>query len=992
MEPQRSTVNETIRACIDALAEAFVFADPGNCQALAQLHTHFETVEAWADDAGRPRLETIARRAANLIEALVLREIADPGAAFETIAECITGFQAVVCEGRDDKEVPFPPSLDPEERATTEDADATPTLPAHVDQEILTDFLARQGGVLHDLEQHLMAVESGNGSDDAAAVMRILHTLKGECGLLGLADVEHLCHRAEDACQADGVAAHVDALLAARDWLEQAFVFFEGNARSMEPVAGVLERLGGGETEEGAGNEMPEPIDLLSPQIETISQGAQSAIDNDPELVREFVSEAHEHLENADVNLLTLETRPRDAEALNTVFRAFHTIKGVASFLSLDDIRSLAHEAEDLLDAARKGNVELSGSVIDVTFDAVDTMKQLIDGLRGALETGKAPASAATLSQLIDSISLAAQGKVPERDVTPQTTSAVAGQPIGKILVQEGAAEAEAVEEALEKQKHGAQRQKLGALLVESGATSRRRIEDALHRQQEQHGNSGGPEKLGRILVESGDATTADVFNALNRQRQNVRPKRVGEILVRDGKAAAKDVARALRDQGAPAAAEEPEEQVAAPSQTVKAAPALRVREALKVDADRLDRLVDAIGELVIAESMVSQAPEVRGSDSEQLKGYVQQLGKITRELQEMATALRMVPLRSTFQRMARVVRDVAKKADKTIDFTMSGEDTELDKAVVDRIGDPLIHMVRNAVDHGIETSAEERTKTGKPPAGRISLRAYHKGGNIFVEIADDGGGLDRDAILMRARERGLLGANETLSDADVLNLIFAPGFSTAKTVTDVSGRGVGLDVVRKNIQLLRGEVEVQSEPGEGTTFIIRLPLTLAIIEGMVVHVGGERYILPALSMVTAVRPGNGDVVSVMNRGEMLRLQGALVPMFRLGQVLGAENADAAATESIAVVVEYEGKRAALMVDELVGRQQIVIKSLGQALCNIAGIAGGAVMPDGRVGLILDVPGLVRVATTGGAKLDSLQRDTQDPNLEEDSDTAAREV
>ena len=958
--PQTDSVeySQEIPNWVEGISELFVLADPGDLQALGGLHTCFETLAGQASKDAQPRLAEIAQRTANLIEALVLREVPDPAGAMNTIAQCITALQATVGEGRDLGSGTFPAELDPEARPAPDLPDAASLLPPDVDRKILSDFLARQGGVLHDLEQAILAVEATGDEDSVAAVMRILHTLKGESGLLGMVDVERLCHKAEDACQSDGVHAYSDALLGVKDWLARTFVFFEGKGEHPEPIAGLLQELG---AEAGAPpTAVPPAVDLLSPELATKQQGILATIESDAELVSEFISEAREHIENADVNLLTLETNPRDTEALNTVFRAFHTIKGVASFLSFLEIRSLAHEAEDLLDAARKGSVEFSGPAVDVTFEAVDLMKRLIDGLSHALETGEAPVPDSELPTTIERLSAVAHGQAPAPIPEAPRKTAAPDQPVGAILVKEGAADAADVEAALAKQKTGPRRDKLGAMLVESGATSRRRVEEALRTQQEQQEQGDGErDKLGRILVERGDATTVDVFNALNRQRHSARARKIGEILVRDGKASAHDVARALRDQTAlsvtPGAGTPP---------PAKPSPGVLVREALKVDADRLDRLVDTIGELVIAESMVSQSPEVRDHASDTLQAHMAQLGKITRELQEMATALRMVPVRSTFQRMARLVRDVAKKAGKSVDFTMSGEDTELDKAVVDRIGDPLVHLIRNAVDHGIEASPEVRTRAGKTPAGRIWLRAYHRGGNIYVEVQDDGRGLDRDAILARGRERGLMGTDETPGERELLNLIFTPGFSTASEVTDVSGRGVGLDVVRKNIQLLRGEVDVQSEPGEGTTFVIRLPLTLAIIEGMIIHVGGERYIIPALSVVTAVRPASSDVVSVMHRREVLRLQGNLIPLFRLASVLDIEAGEQDPTQSIAVVVEYEGRRAALLTDALVGRQQIVIKSLGEALCDIPGIAGGAVMPDGRIGLILDIPGLVRLAET----------------------------
>jgi two-component system chemotaxis sensor kinase CheA len=281
---------------------------------------------------------------------------------------------------------------------------------------------------------------------------------------------------------------------------------------------------------------------------------------------------------------------------------------------------------------------------------------------------------------------------------------------------------------------------------------------------------------------------------------------------------------------------------------------------------------------------------------------------------------------------------------------------------VVDKIGDPLVHMVRNAVDHGLEPTHEERVAAGKPETGRVELRAFHKGGNICIEIEDDGRGLPRDKILQKAVDRGLVKEGETLSDREIHQLIFEPGFSTAKQVTDISGRGVGMDVVRRNIEELRGTCEISSEPGKGSIFSIKLPLTLAIIEGMVVSCGGEHYIVPTLSVVRLVRPAPGDISMVFDRGELLAFEDEHLPLFRLGRLFGVEAAKHDVEDAVVVVVEEEGRKLGLLADDLLGQQSIVIKSLGESMQDAEGVAGGAIMSDGNVALILDVAGLVRVA------------------------------
>jgi len=319
------------------------------------------------------------------------------------------------------------------------------------------------------------------------------------------------------------------------------------------------------------------------------------------------------------------------------------------------------------------------------------------------------------------------------------------------------------------------------------------------------------------------------------------------------------------------------------------------------------------------------------------------------------------VPVAGTFQKMARLVRDLSKKSGKSIVFQSKGDETELDRAFVDKIADPLVHMIRNAVDHGIETPSE-RAAAGKSPEALIELRAFHEGGNIHVEILDDGRGLNKEAILAKAIEKGLLGADERLSESEIFNLIFLPGFSTAKQITEVSGRGVGMDVVKRNIEDLRGYVQIQSEPGKGTRFKIILPLTLALIDGMVVKVGPERYIFPVLSVVESLRPPPGIVNTIIGKGEMVTIRNRQLPLFRLAKVFGLSNAQQDPTKALVVIVEHEGRHSGLLVDDLVGMQQTVIKNLGAGMPQNVGISGGAIMADGRVGLIIDVAGVLKLA------------------------------
>ncbi len=377
----------------------------------------------------------------------------------------------------------------------------------------------------------------------------------------------------------------------------------------------------------------------------------------------------------------------------------------------------------------------------------------------------------------------------------------------------------------------------------------------------------------------------------------------------------------------------------------------------VKVDTAKLDYLVEMIGELVISQAQVRHDPALSSIENPRLQRNLAQLARTTTELQKTGMAMRMVPVGLLFRRMVRLARDLSRKAGKQAEVEISGEDTELDRTIVEELSDPLVHMIRNSLDHGIERP-EERVAAGKPAAGHVFLRASHQAGHILIEIADDGRGIDRERVLAKALERGLIADGSQMSDSEVYNLIFEPGFSTAERVTDISGRGVGMDVVRKQIQKLRGRIEIHSRPGQGTTFLLKLPLTLAIIDGLVVSVGKERYIVPLFGVRETFRPTPDMISTVLGRGEVALVRGELLPVVRLYQRFGVEPRTKNPAQAVIIVAESGDRVYCLMVDDFIGKQEVVIRSLGETLKNIPGIAGGAIMGDGRVGLVLDLEGI----------------------------------
>ena len=598
---------------------------------------------------------------------------------------------------------------------------------------------------------------------------------------------------------------------------------------------------------------------------EDIQSPDEDLSEEDRAITSDFVMESLENLEAIEVSLIDLEEDSSDIDSLNAIFRTFHTIKGVSSFLNLQRINTLAHHAENLLDKARGGEIVLEGATVDIVFESMDALKKMIMGAQQGIEN---------------------------------RTSLDIGLDVAPLV---------------------------------------NRIEELVSR-----ADLIGDKPLGEILVQGGAVTPDDLAKGLERQKTEPG-KKIGQILVEEKSAEPKAVASALREQ--------------------KKFSSRQIDLQVKVDTKKLDNLVDMTGELVIAMSMLRQSQVILAAKDQKLERNLGQLVQITSGLQTTAMSMRMVPIKSTFQKMVRLIRDLSKNAGKQVQLEMTGEDTEIDRNVVDELYEPLVHMIRNSVDHGIEPP-EERKKAGKNRKGKIHLRAYHQGGHIIVEIADDGRGLDKDRIIEKAKASGMITEESELTDSEIYNLIFQPGFSTAKKVTDVSGRGVGMDVVKKAMEKLRGRVEINTRLGEGSTFVISLPLTLAIIEGMLVRVGAERYIIPVFSVLESFRPTKEQYSTVEGKGEMILSRNRLIPMVRLDRTFKVKGDSADPWESLVVIVEHEGRQMGLLLDELLGKEEVVIKSMGAAMQNINGIAGGAIMGDGRVGLILDMAGIWEIVQT----------------------------
>lgn len=455
---------------------------------------------------------------------------------------------------------------------------------------------------------------------------------------------------------------------------------------------------------------------------------------------------------------------------------------------------------------------------------------------------------------------------------------------------------------------------------------------------------------IGTILVEKEVVKKEDISEALERQKAQMPANKLGEILIAEKKATPKEVAHGLREQ-----------KKIRESQATVVKYGTQGSSFVKVDTTKLDNMMDMVGELVITQAMLREATALATTQDQQLYRHMAQLGRITSEVQGISMSMRMIPIGQTFQKMNRLIRDLSKKSGKLVNLKVEGKETEIDRNMVDAIYDPLVHMIRNSADHGIE-QPDVRKASGKPETGTITLKAYHKGGNIIIEISDDGKGLNREKIIEKAIERKLIKSAENISDQEIYALIFHAGFSTAETVTDVSGRGVGMDVVKGAMEEMRGSVEVHSTPGRGTTMLMKLPLTLAIIDGVIVKTGDRRYIIPTVSIIEFLKPEREACSTVVNKGEMVKIRENLVPIVRLHELFGFEPAHHDPWDCIVVVIESDGIKKGFLVDELFSKQEIVIKSLSESLKMVKGIAGGAILADGRVGLILDVAGVIKLS------------------------------
>ncbi len=600
----------------------------------------------------------------------------------------------------------------------------------------------------------------------------------------------------------------------------------------------------------------------------------KEALDVDPEFLNDFLVETREHIENIEMSVLALETDPENLELVNSLFRSFHTVKGLAGFVNQDLVRKIAHQTETELDKCRKGDLKVSKSFVDMILASSDLLKRICDDLTlnedpGFLQTVEHHLEILNKGMIYSQAS-------PINTTPAEEIQAIKVDKIGEIMVGQGL-DPKAVEELLEK--------------------------------QEDH-----PElKLGQLAVKEKKAEAADVLQSLRIQEK---------------------AANLLNASGG----------------------------YTRVSALKIDNLVDLIGELVIIQSQIEQDAVKRFGTNDSLVTNLLRMEKISKDVQNISMSLRMVSLKSTFQKINRIGRDTIAELEKNVNIEMTGEETEIDRGVAERILDPLVHLVKNSISHGIEDEADRPAK-GKSIQGLVKISAYSKRGNVYIEISDDGRGLDTERIYQKAIEKKMLDPEKIYTSDEIINVVFLPGFSTAEKITDISGRGVGLDVVKTEVAKIGGKVEVNNRPGQGCTFTLKIPINLAVINGTIIDILGVRYIIPTLYIKQILKPEEGQWVNISGNKVMIRIKDEIIPLIPWTKLFGGSQVavEYDKTAELVVLVEVEQKLKALPVRNVVDRREIVIKPLGSEFSELDYVSGASILGDGTVALILDIENLYKV-------------------------------
>ncbi len=768
--------------------------------------------------------------------------------------------------------------------------------------EIIVEFINEARDLIDELEPTIIGLESmvDDGSDqtspensaDLNGIFRLFHSIKGGAGFLGFNNIVESTHTAENLLDQLRLGSliinsrHVDLLCQSCDFTKKALDYVEQNFEdngvesiSKELITKFLENPDDNSIASDA-SEQPPPQPEILPEPESqppppIEIDLDISLDDlvTPETRQRFIEEGDDLLQEIEQDLLAIASNSSDLGPVERLFRNIHSFKGNCGFLGFNDLETLSHSIETLLDLVKSGEHNAVGKVADMLLEMIDVYKESLNNVG---QGGKGAIQGLDLYVEIVKAQMPSQTNIAS-DLAPAR--------LGDILVEQGEVEKHHVDKALE-----TQNKQVGELLVDNGATTPDKVSNAL--------------KIQEKLRPPGNKPPAKI----NNKRQDIR-----------------------------------------------------------VELDKLDNLINLIGEMVIAENMVINNPDLKGLELENFYKAASHMSKIVRDLQEVAMIIRMIPVSGLFRRMIRLVHDLARKSGKKVDLQLSGESTEVDKTVIEKITDPLVHLIRNSMDHGLEDN-DQRLSLGKPQTGVIQLSARHEEGEVLIVIKDDGQGMDRNKLIAKAIEKGLVeGDGSQLSDQEAMKLIFQPGFSTADQVTDISGRGVGMDVVRQNLESIKGRIDVGSVLGKSTTITLRIPLTLAIIDGMLVRTGKANYIIPILSIRESFQPSKDAITLSPDGQELVRVREHLLPVIRLHELHNIEPDSRDLDKGILIVLESRvGQNLCLFVDELMGQQQTVIKGLSNyinKLGDAGGVSGCTILGDGAVCLILDVSALEEIFT-----------------------------
>lgn len=685
-----------------------------------------------------------------------------------------------------------------------------------------------------------------------------------------------------------------------------------------------------------------------------------------------FIEEAGEIIEKLDVDILRFEEDSSNFDLLNEVFRGVHTLKGNANAFGFTRLGEFVHHFEDVLDHYRSTKEEIETHNLELIVNSVDVIKEVM-----VCELDALPDLPEDYEECLEGIKALIASKKGKPAQTPNTPeNAVFADLASEFGAQCPEQYQNQITQAIEKMRtlHQPGMQIYSIELTLDTDSYKRGFDHLIFigllaekaTSIESFFNLESVPMLDNFSSEENYLSKMGIILLTNQSRSEVEENFEflfdHEYTIQEIESAPEPIQTLKVIEPEAIKVQEPSTPEIRKGDDRRkddrrdiATNSMSSKSTIRIDTFKLDELFDSVGELVIAQNFIAQNEKIRAIEDESISRTIETLSKITKRIQDRVMSLRMVAIRDTFDKMKRVVRDTSKKTGKELHLNVIGEETEIDKTMIDSLSDPLIHIIRNAIDHGLEADSEERLSVGKKAEGNITLRAYHKSGSIVISVSDDGRGINKDKVLRKAIERGIITGDENLSDSQIFGLIMQPGFSTADTISDLSGRGVGLDVVKTSIEKLRGKIEIESKEGEGTTLSMVLPLTLAIIDGMLVQAAGEIYIIPTLSVVESFRPDQDIVHALKEKGEFVSLRGQHLPIIRLSDVFSLPTARIEPWEGILVCVETEAGRIAIMVDELVGRQQVVIKPLGKSLAKLREISGGAILGSGDIALILNV-------------------------------------